>query len=288
MYTDRILILTPVKDAEQFLNDYFKSIYKLTYPHTLISVAFLESDSSDQSYSRLMQELPELRKNFRSASVWKKDFGLHIPEGVPRWAPHIQLERRAVLAKSRNHLLLRALDDEDWVLWLDTHLIEFPDNVIERLLQVGRGIVQPNCVLEYGGRSFDVNAWRDGGRYHLHDLRMEGDVVKLDAVGGTMLLVRAEIHRDGLIFPPFPYGRANPLIAKRRNKFLRNLKVLVNSSLNVRRTIRTAKAMKQNEFLRVFDSYAGEIETEGLGIMAHDMGHDCWGLPNLEIKHRNT
>jgi len=29
----------------------------------------------------------------------------------------------------------------------------------------------------------------------------------------------------------------------------------------------------------------GEIETEGLGIMAKDMGVECWGLPDLEIGH---
>jgi hypothetical protein len=29
----------------------------------------------------------------------------------------------------------------------------------------------------------------------------------------------------------------------------------------------------------------GEIETEGLGIMAKDMGIECWGLPDLEIRH---
>ena len=28
-----------------------------------------------------------------------------------------------------------------------------------------------------------------------------------------------------------------------------------------------------------------ERETEGFGIMAKDMGHECWGLPNLEIGH---
>ena len=28
-----------------------------------------------------------------------------------------------------------------------------------------------------------------------------------------------------------------------------------------------------------------EIETEGLGIMAKDMGVECWGLPDLEIGH---
>ena len=36
-------------------------------------------------------------------------------------------------------------------------------------------------------------------------------------------------------------------------------------------------------FLR--GDYRGEIETEGLGIMAHDMGHQCWGMPNLEVRH---
>jgi hypothetical protein len=29
----------------------------------------------------------------------------------------------------------------------------------------------------------------------------------------------------------------------------------------------------------------GEIETEGLGLMASDMGYQCWGMPNLRILH---
>jgi len=29
----------------------------------------------------------------------------------------------------------------------------------------------------------------------------------------------------------------------------------------------------------------GEIETEGFGMMAKDMGIECWGLPDLEIRH---
>jgi hypothetical protein len=29
----------------------------------------------------------------------------------------------------------------------------------------------------------------------------------------------------------------------------------------------------------------GEVETEGFGLMAHDMGYGCWGMPNLEIVH---
>lgn len=85
----------------------------------------------------------------------------------------------------------------------------------------------------------------------MDDLRAEGDLVPLDTVGGTMLLVRADAHRDGLIFPPFPYGGRSALI-------------------------------RENN---LFSSSQGEIETEGLGVLASDMGYECWGMPNLEILH---
>lgn len=74
--------------------------------------------------------------------------------------------------------------------------------------------------------------------------------MRLDAVGGTMLLIRADLHRDGLIFPAFPYGAGSS-------------------------RIRSSHPLWGK----------GEIETEGLGIMAADMGVQCWGLPDLEIIH---
>jgi hypothetical protein len=167
-----------------------------------------------------------------------------------------------VLAKSRNYLLFRTLDDEDWVLWLDVDVIEYPSDIIRRLLGARKDIVQPHCVKEYGGETFDLNAWRDKGKYHLQDLRKEGDLVKLHAVGGTMILIKADVHRQGLIFPPFLYGRKNPLM-RRDNRFL--------SQGGIHGLIRRKSA--------------GEIETEGLGLMAHDMGYECWGMPHLEIRH---
>jgi peptide chain release factor subunit 1 len=151
-----------------------------------------------------------------------------------------------VLAKSRNHLLVRGLVDEDWVLWVDVDMVDAPADVLEQLLAAGKDIVQPNCVLLPGGPTFDRNGWRDHGRLHLDDLREEGDLVPLHTVGGTMLLVRADLHRDGLVFPPVPYGLGHPLARPGR----------------------------------------GEVETEGLGILAHDMGYTCWGMPSLEVRHR--
>ncbi len=247
-HSERVLILTPAKDAARHLDTYLRGLRSLTYPRELVSLAFLEGDSADGTYEALQQRLPELRGAFRRAALFKRDFGFRLPAGFPRYAHHLQVRRRSVLAKSRNHLLFRALDDEDWVLWLDVDVIEYPADVIERLLAAGKEIVEPNCVYEYGGASFDLNAWRDRGRLHLHDLRGEGDLVPLDSVGGTMLLVRADVHRDGLVFPAFPYGLQNPRI-------------------------------------RTDNYWMGELETEGLGIMASDLGVQCWGMPNLEIKH---
>jgi Anp1 len=246
--SERVLILTPVKNVVRVLDTYIRGLCSLSYPRELLSLGILESDSDDGTWDSLAARTAELRRHFRSVSVWKLDFGFRTPPGVPRYAPQIQLERRSVLAKSRNQLLFRALDDEEWVLWLDADVIEYPPNIVERLLATGKLIVQPHCVLDYGGPAFDLNAWRGHGRLHLHDLRNEGELVPLDSVGGTMLLVRADVHRNGVVFPPFPYGRENPRI-------------------------------------RTNNIWQGEIETEGFGIMAADAGVQCWGMPMLEIRH---
>lgn len=42
-FEDRILILTPVKNAEETLETYFKNIFNLEYRHKNISLGFLES-----------------------------------------------------------------------------------------------------------------------------------------------------------------------------------------------------------------------------------------------------
>lgn len=240
----KVLVLTPVKDASVFVSDYCERLLRLSYPKHLLSVGLLESDSRDRTVPFLEKRLPEMRRAFGRARLWKRDFGFRIPEGQPRWAESIQLERRIALARSRNYLLSRALADEDWVLWLDVDVLRFPQDIVEQLLAAGRDILQPHCVLDPGGRTFDRNAWRyEGKPLYMDDLRPEGEFVKLDAVGGTMLLVRADLHRTGLNFPAFGYRSSDP---------------------------------------RVPGSYP---ETEGLGLMANDMGYTCWGMPRLEIYH---
>ena len=59
---DKILILTPVKDAGQFLDGYFHSLSRLTYPRRLLSLGFLESDSRDDTFAELHHVLPSSRQ----------------------------------------------------------------------------------------------------------------------------------------------------------------------------------------------------------------------------------
>lgn len=219
-----VVILTPVKDAVAHLPRYFENLETLTYPAEQLSLAFLESDSRDGTFEWLSTRHEQLAQRYRRVSLFKQDYGYW--SDLPRWVESQQFERRCTLAKSRNTLLMRGLVDEAWVLWMDVDLLSYPLDVIERLLSAEKKIVVPHCTLE-DGRTFDLNSWKfragaaawdwsehivngviqapDGyGKLYLGDLR-EHDCVEIDAVGGTMLLVNADLHREGLNFPTFPY-----------------------------------------------------------------------------------
>jgi hypothetical protein len=252
---DKVLVLTPLKNAADLAQSYCAQLARLSYPPELLSIGLLESDSTDGTYDVFQRELGILGSRWRSTGLWKLDYNYSIPQGFHRWHASIQLKRREILARSRNELLERAIKDEDWILWLDVDVTEYPRDIIEQLLSYGKEILHPHCVLEYGGMTFDRNAWREQGKLCMEDLRGREILSPLDAVGGTMLWIRADLHRKGLIFPPLPYGKGNP-------------------------RIRASGECYDPE-------NPGELETEGLAIMASDMNVQCWGLPDLEIIHRN-
>lgn len=249
--SDRVLVLTPMKNAVAHLDRYFANLASIDYDPAAISLGFLVSDSTDGTSQALRSRHEDLAHRYRHVTVVERDFGLTLPAGVDRWSPAFQIPRRIVLARSRNHLLFAALGDEDWVLWMDADLTSYPPTILHDLLATGKSIVHPHCVVRPGGRSFDGNTWFAGGDKTLHEARGHGPV-RLEGVGGTMLLVRADIHRDGLVFPAYPYGVRSPFIRA------------------------------HNPMTGVL---GGEIETEGLAIMAKDMGHEVWGLPDLEVVH---
>lgn len=253
-HQETVLILTPVKNGARHLARYFELLESLDYDPSLVSLGFLVSDSDDGSFEALERRLPELRARFHRVDLMRHDFAFQ-PE-TPRWHVSLQRSRREVLARSRNRLLMACLEAEDWVLWLDVDLVAYPSDIIQQLKSSGKDIVVPCCVRP-DGRDYDLNSFRfardraasedpddiiDGiyqpargkGRIYLSEMADE-PLVEIDSVGGTALLIRANLHREGLNFPPYAYD--------------------------------------------------GYIETEGLAMMAREMGHRCWAMPKLRIVH---
>ena len=255
-----IAVLMPVRDAERFLDQSFELLRALDFPKDRMKLVFCEGDSLDGTRRMLEKAMPELNTQFKSAKLLTYETGFNA-RGRPRWHPALQRKRRSAIARVRNHLIQHGLDyGDDWALWIDADVVHYPADVLTRLLSLNADIVVPDCVLESGGHSFDMNSFLDvgpvsdalyyrqirgglfqpnsnyPGRRHLHDLRYL-DRVPLTGVGGTMLLVRAHLHLAGLTFPEIAY---------------KNL-----------------------------------IETEAFGRLANDCAIVPMGMPNLEIRHVN-
>lgn len=148
---ERVLILTPLKDATRFLSKYFELVAELTYPHHLIDLAFLVSDSSDDTYAALASELDRIQSRpdrvpFRSATIVEKDFNFHLSQNVEeRHSFEAQGPRRKALGKARNYLLYTALKpDHSWVYWRDVDIVECPSRVIEDFIAHDRDILVPS------------------------------------------------------------------------------------------------------------------------------------------------
>lgn len=151
---ERVLILTPLKDASRYLSKYFELIAKLTYPHHLIDLAFLVSDTTDDTLAVLASELERIQKRpdnvpFRSAMIIEKDFGFHLSQEVEeRHSFEAQGPRRKAMGRARNYLLATALKPEhSWVYWRDVDIEDSPDKIIEDFIAHDRDILVPSMDL---------------------------------------------------------------------------------------------------------------------------------------------
>ena len=155
-----------------------------------------------------------------------------------------QKMRRAAMSKARNSLLFTTLGPTtSWVLWLDADIVETPETLIQDLAAHDKPIIVPNCFQRFFDeeskqmdvRPYDFNSWIDSpiakemaSKMDKDDILLEGyaelptyralmakaantispepsKAIQLDGVGGTALLVKAEVHRDGAMFPAFPF-----------------------------------------------------------------------------------
>jgi hypothetical protein len=154
---ERILILTPLRDASPYLAKYFDLLTQLTYPHELIDLGFLVGDTTDDTMATLAVELEKIQNDpavaFRSTMIVEKSFGISLSQDVEyRHSFAAQGPRRKAMGKARNYLLATAMKpDHSWVYWRDVDIVESPANIIEDFVVHDRDILVPSeCCRDCG------------------------------------------------------------------------------------------------------------------------------------------
>ena len=203
------------------------------YPSDLISLGLLTSSKSEFARS----------KSVISQMSFSTSYIIHHPgygAAVERTDRHVegtQRERRRMIARLRNYLMLRTLQSEQHILWLDADVFWLAPGIIQKMIQQSKGrpgnlvekvgMITARCVQE-DNPDYDRNAWV-GPRLEptlaqQTDLKTlfvpqattktkffaqlvvdttDDDLVHLDSVGGTMLYIAAEPVRQGLTFPTY-------------------------------------------------------------------------------------
>lgn len=163
---ERVLILSPLRDASKHLATHFDLLTQLTYPHELIDLAFLVGDCTDDTLAILAMELERVQSNpdaaFHSTMIIEKDFGIRVKQDVKdRHKFEAQGPRRKAMGRARNYLLSSALKPEhSWVYWRDVDLVDSPNSIIEDFVAHDRDVLVPNVWFhryeEQGGKMVDI------------------------------------------------------------------------------------------------------------------------------------
>jgi Anp1/Glycosyltransferase sugar-binding region containing DXD motif len=220
----RILIAIPVKNSAETLDRLFMQLMGVTCQLREVSLVFLDGGSKDGSLEKMILFARRHQNDFGRIEVITRHFRVSADEPVRDGMSRM---RHSNMARVRNYLLRAALHDEDWVLWMEPDIVNIAPNTLCLLMATGALIALPNAVHAFGEGSADPRAWlterevsreamaafTSNGIYRppagyerlfLSDLRYFDQVV-LDSAGPSMMLVHADLHRSGLIFPERPY-----------------------------------------------------------------------------------
>lgn len=153
---DRVLMCTPLRDAASHLPLFFSHLENLTYPHRLVDLAFLVSDSKDGTLEQLSNMLQAFQDHsdpnmaYGEISVIQKDFGQEVTQDFEsRHGFAAQAGRRKLMAQARNWLLSATLrPTHSWVYWRDADVETAPSTILEDLMRHDKDVIVPSeCLL---------------------------------------------------------------------------------------------------------------------------------------------
>ncbi|EDK36494.2 hypothetical protein PGUG_00592 [Meyerozyma guilliermondii ATCC 6260] len=184
------------------------------------------------------------KTRFKKVTILRQDSdSLSSQAEKDRHALAVQKERRAMMAVARNSLVFSTISPSTaWCLWLDADIVETPPTLIQDLMRHDKPIVSANVFQRFHNpdtnkpdiRPYDFNNWVESeeGLKIAASLKEDEIIVEgyaematyrplmayyydaksdihtemaLDGIGGGAVLVKADVHRDGAMFPSFPF-----------------------------------------------------------------------------------
>ncbi|KAJ5945587.1 hypothetical protein N7454_002426 [Penicillium verhagenii] len=274
---ERVLMLTPLRDASSHLPMFFSHLRNLTYPHNLIDLAFLVSDSKDdtlQMLSDMLQEVqndPDPKMSFGEISVIQKNFGQKVQQDVEsRHGFEAQASRRKLMAQARNWLLSATLrPTHSWVYWRDADVETAPSTIIEDLMRHNKDVTVPNVWRPLpdwlgGEQPYDLNSWQESD---------------------TALALADTLDEDAVIVEGYAeYATWRPHLAYLRDPYGDPDMEMELDGIGGVSILAKAKVFRSGVHFPAF-SFEKHAETEGFGKMAKRMKYSVIGLPHYVIWH---
>lgn len=173
-----VLVATAVKDGSKWLDKFLANFKEINYPRDKLHFAFVEGNSSDDSYERLIAFKKEHN------NVWLQKFDIQTENRFER------------LAKSRNKIFDEALDKEEYVLSIDADIVFFHPNFLNLMIKHDVDVVAPLILIEDENRFYDTLAFRCQGRNFEHEipyfpLCVHRKLFEVESVGTCYLAKRA-------------------------------------------------------------------------------------------------
>lgn len=201
-----------------------------------------DGDQALKQLESAVKKTQATKNRFKKITILRQDTdSLESQLEKDRHALKVQKERRAMMALARNSLLFTTISPKtSWVLWLDGDIVETPNTLLHDMIAFKKPILSANVFQRYTEngedkiRPYDFNNWveseeglkiaaglsdddiivegyREMATYRplmaqLYDANAEKNaLMQLDGVGGGAVLVNADVHRDGAMFPSFPF-----------------------------------------------------------------------------------
>ncbi|KAK3323544.1 mannan polymerase II complex ANP1 subunit [Cercophora scortea] len=274
---ERILLCVPLRDAEPHLAMFFSHLRNFTYPHHLIDLAFLVSDSKDRTLEVLSNNLeaiqadPDDLQHYGEISIIEKDFGQKVNQDVEsRHGFAAQASRRKLMAQARNWLLSAALRPyHSWVYWRDVDVETAPFTILEDLMRHNKDVIVPNVWRPLpdwlgGEQPYDLNSWQESE---------------------TALALADTLDEDAVIVEGYAeYATWRPHLAYLRDPYGDPDMEMEIDGVGGVSILAKAKVFRHGVHFPAF-SFEKHAETEGFGKMARRMDFSVVGLPHYTIWH---